>query len=157
MRRFSETIKHGVLKGWKLEETIFQFKLHLVNLPMIFVRRWLKLEQNLDVLNHVSGVTKKINAVNYLTRNQPLVEECYYKDGTYVVNDQTGGGRGFGPTPKVPVQIIGAKVKESKIRIMEIIIDRVNMFGTGITIVTTTTTGITIATETIVLGLTFLL
>lgn len=30
------------------------------------------------MLKHVSGGAKKVNAVNYVTRNQPSVEESYY-------------------------------------------------------------------------------
>jgi len=59
------------------------------------------------------------------------------------------------PTPKVPTQIIGAKVKETKVGTMVTTIERVNMSGMVTTTATTTTTGITMATKTRELGLMF--
>ena len=43
------------------------------------------------VLNHVTGGTEKVNAVNYLTKPPPPADEYYYKEDTYEVNDETGG------------------------------------------------------------------
>ena len=44
------------------------------------------------VLKHVTGGTKKINAVTYLSK-PPSNDECYYAEDSYAVNEQTGGFR----------------------------------------------------------------
>ena len=38
------------------------------------------------VLKHVTGGTKKINAVNYLSK-PPSNDECYYVENSYAVNE----------------------------------------------------------------------
>uniref|UniRef100_M1DY00 Integrase core domain containing protein n=1 Tax=Solanum tuberosum TaxID=4113 RepID=M1DY00_SOLTU len=104
------------------------------------------------VLKHVSGGAQKVNVVNYLTRNPPSIEECYYEEDAYTVNDQTGVSD---QTPKVPIRIIGAKVKETKVGTVATITERVNMSGMGTSIATTSTIGTTMATEMIGLDLMF--
>ena len=42
------------------------------------------------VLKHVSGGAEKVYAVNYLSKPPLLVDEYYYDEDAYVVNDQTG-------------------------------------------------------------------
>ena len=43
------------------------------------------------VLEHVSRGAKKINMVNYLTKPPSPLDEYYYKEYFYVVNEQTRG------------------------------------------------------------------
>ena len=45
------------------------------------------------VLKHVTWGAKNINPVNYLAKPPPPIDECYYAEDTYVVNEQTGGFR----------------------------------------------------------------
>ena len=42
------------------------------------------------VLNHVTRGDDKVNAVNYLTKPPPLVDEFYYEEDADEVNEQTG-------------------------------------------------------------------
>ena len=39
------------------------------------------------VLKHVPGGAKKINAVNYLAKPPPPIDECYYEKDSYAVNE----------------------------------------------------------------------
>lgn len=43
------------------------------------------------VFKNVCGGAETLNEVNYLTRTPPSVEEYYYKEHAYAVNDQTRG------------------------------------------------------------------
>ena len=43
------------------------------------------------VLKHVSGVVEEVNVVNYLTKPPPSVDEFYFEEDAYAMNDQTGG------------------------------------------------------------------
>uniref|UniRef100_M1DNH6 Integrase core domain containing protein n=1 Tax=Solanum tuberosum TaxID=4113 RepID=M1DNH6_SOLTU len=45
------------------------------------------------VMKRVSGCAEEVNVVNYFTRNIPPVEECYYEEDTYAMNDQTASFR----------------------------------------------------------------
>uniref|UniRef100_M1DV75 Integrase core domain containing protein n=1 Tax=Solanum tuberosum TaxID=4113 RepID=M1DV75_SOLTU len=76
------------------------------------------------VLKHVSGGAKKVSAVNYVTRTLPPVEECYYEEDAYVVNDQTGVSDQM---PKDPTRKISAKVKETKVGTMEITTEKITI------------------------------
>ena len=53
----------------------------------------------------------------------------------------------FDQTPKSPIRIIGSKVKEIKVGIMEITTKRSNLFEMETTTATTTSTGVTMVTE----------
>ena len=44
-------------------------------------------------LKHVTWGAEKINVVNYLSKPPPPHDECYYKEDSYAVNEQTGGFR----------------------------------------------------------------
>ena len=45
------------------------------------------------VLKNVTGGEQKINAVNYLAKPPPHIDECYYAEDTYAINEQTGDFR----------------------------------------------------------------
>ena len=66
----------------------------------------------------------------YLYKPPPPSDEYYYKEDSYAVNYQM---RGFDRTPKAPVKIIGAKVKENKVGTLIILTARVIMSEMGIT------------------------
>ena len=57
-----------------------------------------------------------------------------------------------GGTPKAPIMKIGANVKEIKVETMKITTERVSMFEMETRIMTTTSTGVTMVTETIRVG-----
>ena len=61
----------------------------------------------------------------------PQIDEFYYAEDSYAVNYQT---RGFDRTPKAPVKIIGAKVKETKVGTLIILTARVIMSEMGVTV-----------------------
>ena len=101
------------------------------------------------VLKYVTGGAEKINVVNYLTKIQPPADEYYYEEDNYTVNDQTGVSD---RTPKAPIRRIDVKVKDIKVRIMGIRIDRSSMFEMETINATTTSTGIIMVTEMIEVG-----
>ena len=43
------------------------------------------------VLKHVTWGAEKVNAVNYLSKQPPPIDEYYYEEDSYVVNEHTGG------------------------------------------------------------------
>ena len=45
------------------------------------------------VLKHVTRSAEKINVVNYMSKPPSPNDECYYKEDSYAVNEQTGGFR----------------------------------------------------------------
>ena len=44
-------------------------------------------------LKHVTGGAEKINAVNYLAKPPPPIDECYYEEDSYAVDEQMGSFR----------------------------------------------------------------
>ena len=68
------------------------------------------------------------------------------------MNDQTGVSNLM---PKAPIRIIGAKVQEMKVGTMGITTERVIMFEMESTTATTTSTRVTMVTETIRVGIMF--
>ena len=81
------------------------------------------------VLKYVRRGAEKVNALNYLTKLPPPLDEYYYEEESYVVNDQMG----FLPKVNALIRRIGAKVKEIKVGTMVITTERVIMFDMGIT------------------------
>ena len=53
-----------------------------------------------------------MNVVNYLTKPPPQVDEFYYEEDSYVVNEQMGVSDRM---PKAPIRRISAKVKVIKV------------------------------------------
>lgn len=45
------------------------------------------------ILKHFTRGAEKVNTVNYLTKPPPPVDEFYYKEESYAVNEQMGGFR----------------------------------------------------------------
>ena len=43
------------------------------------------------VLKHVTWGAEKVNAVNYLSKQPPPIDEYYYEEDSYAVNKQTRG------------------------------------------------------------------
>lgn len=106
------------------------------------------------LFKQVNKGAEKVNDVSYFNRPPPPSEKYFNEEDAYAVYDQTGFS--FLQITKDPTWIIGAKVKEFKVKTMEITIDGVNMSEIGATIATTTI-GIAIAIEMIRLDLMFLL
>ena len=66
---------------WIMAETLSQCKLHITHLKIRFVKRWLQLELSLGWCKKMSPGCRKVNAVNYLAKPLPPVneyeEDCY--------------------------------------------------------------------------------
>ena len=104
------------------------------------------------VLKHVSGGAEKVNAVNYVTRTPPPVEECYYEEDAYAVNDQTGG---FRPNAQGSNTENWRQGQGNQGRNYGNYNREGHMSGMETSIAITTTIGTTMATETIGLDLMF--
>lgn len=92
----------------------------------------------------MSGGLKKVIVVNYFAKPPPQADAYYYEKIIYMllmIRREV-----FDQTPMVPMEIIGARVKETEVRTMAITIKRVNMFDIGIKILTITSTETTILT-----------
>ena len=57
--------------------------------------------------------------MNYLSKTPPSVDEYYYEEDSYILNEQTGSVF-FCQMPKASIRKIGAMVKEIKIETMEL-------------------------------------
>ncbi|XP_069154458.1 uncharacterized protein [Solanum lycopersicum] len=68
---------------------------------------------------------EKVNVVSYLDKPPPLVDEYYYEEDSYAVNEQMGVSV---RTSKAPISKIGAKVKEIKVASTGITTERVTKF-----------------------------
>ncbi|XP_015068755.1 uncharacterized protein LOC107013337 [Solanum pennellii] len=64
---------------------------------------------------------QKVDAVNYMAKPTPPVDECYYEEDIYEVNDQMGVSN---QTRKAPITRIGIKVKEIKVGTMVTTIEK---------------------------------
>ena len=106
------------------------------------------------VLKHVTGGAEKVNAVNYLAKPLPPIDDCYYEEDSYAVNEQMGVSD---QVPKALIRKIGAKVKGTKVGTMVTTIVRVIMSEMENTIATTTSTGVAMVTEMTEMDLMFLL
>ena len=90
------------------------------------------------VLKHVTGGAEKINAVNYLTKPPPPIDECYYEEDSYAVNEQMGG---FRPSAQGSNQENWRQGQGTKVETMVTTTVRVIMSEMETTTATTTLTG----------------
>ena len=100
----------------------------------------------------MSGDSDKVNAVNYLTKPPPSVDEYYYEEDVYAINDQNWG---FQQNAKALIRKICTKVKETKVKIIVTTTESFNMFEMRSTAAKSALTRITMVTCMIRVGLVF--
>ena len=101
------------------------------------------------VLKHATWGAEKVNEVNYLTKPPPPVDEFYYVEDFYAVNEQTTG---FRPNAQGSNKMNWHLGQGNQGRNYGNYNQGLTMFNMKSTNSTTTSTGVIIVTETIKVG-----